>query len=628
MSRHLLCTATSNKSQHSAIKIVVSQSNAILTFLTTMPASLRLDLENVGQIKNVEIAVQKVELVLEGWGGIIRMWRHLLAAEARLVTSAPPTPSDTLEPVPSPHSGASPSALDEPFPRCAIMRATEPCNEFITLLHAQVKIVMTEPRFHYYLYAQGVPRRSFHSGLVLARIITLCEEEQDRTMASTALGALQLAVDLVEQVASWFSEQSGESTVVEGETLKLLRMLLAHAKNRVELLDVKSSGSKRSREVMEATSDISAARLGDLHGLRLPFTPDVLILDPVHSPSMTQQTGAQSAFHCHLAEPLPKSIPSGLAPSPSSAILSNSIDTNVVPEPSPSLPADDPATCQRKPTPGRPFGRPSPPVLLNGEPHGEGTEVERGSMPKLRKIQPRGSEPQAGEIDLRASQATHEVRMDLDPVSPVSFNVQDGRSQEQHSQQAWQEQPLHNAFATTSSHTGTSHGGLMSHHPAPVLGVGHSWHGFPALTPVGVPEAYAQLHANPWPLMTGPTTTGIVLYPEEPYPSLGMAPMSFAPAASASAPLLHASMDDNPAVAHPPYPSYPGVVPTTAAATGSSPAQSLFSSSYGPSPLPPSVPSLHNAPTPDSIPQPSPRAPLPQHLLQQRWHYEAHHASN
>jgi hypothetical protein len=581
-----------------------------------MPASLTLDVEDVGRIENVEIAVQGVELVLDAWAGIVRMWRHLLAVEAGLATLGPLTPSDTLESPSSPHSRASPLALNESFSRCAITSVTKPCIDLVALLRAQFKILVTNPRFHYYLYIQGIPRRAFDSGLVLARIVTLCIEEQDRPVALQALGALRDAIDLLEQAAGWFKEQSGEPAGEEAETLKLLRMLLAHTNNRVELLEVNTAGSKRSREAMEGMSDISAARLGDLHGLRLPFTNDTLILDTPRSPrspSMTQQTRTQSTFHHHhLAGPPVKSNLSSVVPSPSSMSPLSSIDANVVPEPSPSVTAEDPALRGRKPTPVRP--QPTPPVLKE-EPRGEGREVERGPVAKLRKIQPKGMVQHGSEDDPRASQATRGVTMNLDQVS-VPLVVQDTRSDE-HRLQALQQRPVNSAF--TSSPDDLSYGGMTSSHSGPTLWTAHQWHGIPSLTPARVAEAHVHPHANLWapPTMLDTTMAGVISYVEEPYTSMATSATPLAPVASA--PLLRASMGGS---AVRTYASYPPMV-STAAASEVSPAHSYFSSSYGPSPLPQSASSLTSAPTPDPAQQPSPHvlAPQPQHP--QQWHYES-----
>jgi len=590
-----------------------------------MPTFLTLDVEDVGRIENVETAVQKIELVLEAWAGIVRLWRHLLAVEAGLATAAPSTPSDTPSPASSPHSSGSPSASNESFSRCVVTRATRPCIDLITLLHAQFKILISQPRYHFYLYSQAVPRRAFDCGVVLARIISLCDEEQDRTWAAQAVEALRRAIDLLEYAARWFREQSGETVVEEAETLKLLRIFLARTNNRAELLGANSAGSKRSCEAMEGMSDISAARLGDLHGLHLPFTPDMLIIDPVHpsrSPSMTQQTGRQSTFSRHLAESPAWSDLSSSAPSPPSTSLSNSVDMNVVPEPSPTCSmADDPGPRQKKPTPVRPFGRPSPPVLNEG-PHGKNREVGRVPTAKLRKIQPKGTVPPAGESNPRASQATRVVTMNLDQLPLVSFNDQNVCSNEHHHLQASQQQPVNSAF--TSSPGGPSHGGMTLNPSTPMFWMGHPWYGNPALTPAGVTEAHEHLHMNPWalPMMTGTPTVGMVSYPAEPYTSIRMSPVSISP--MAPAPPLHAPMGENPVVPCT-YAPYSHTVSTTAVASEASPTHSHFSSSYGPSPLHPSAP-LHNEPTPDSIPQPSPRAPIPQHPQQMSWHYDTNYA--
>jgi len=614
-SRHQLRSATS---KGAAIDVVISQSNAIKAFLTTMPPSLALDVEDVGRIENVETAVQKMELVLDAWVGIVRMWRHLLAIEAGLATATPSAPSSAHESALSPLSLYSPSALNESFSRHAIARATRPCIDLTTLLRVQFEILMREPRFHFYLYAQAVPRRAFDCGLVLARILTLCEGEQDQKIAARALEALRRVIDLLERAAKWFQEQSGDGVVEEAETLKLLRMLLARTNNRVELLDLNNAGSKRSREAMEGMSDISAARLGDLHGLRLPFTPDMLILDPVQpcrSPSvMTQPTSTQSTHHGRLRESPAKSTPSSLAPSPPSTSLLNSMNVNAVSEPSSngSL-ATGPVAHLDKPTAVRSFGRPSPPVLNEGT-HGEDRDVERGPMAKLRKIQPKDTVPQADENNSRASQTTRGVAMNLDHVSSVPPNVQDARSIGHHHLHASQQQAVNGTF--TSSSYGPSHGGMTSGYS---LWMGHPWHGVPDFTPISVPEASVHPHANAWTPspITGPTTAGMDSYTEEPYKFMGMSPMSFAPVASGAH--LGASMGDNSVVPHN-YVSYPS------ATAPESPTHSHFSSSYGPSPLPPSAP-LHNEPTPDSIPQPGPRARVPQHPQQPPWHYETDHAS-
>jgi hypothetical protein len=610
-SHHQLRSATSKSS---AMDVVISQGNAIKTFLTTIPASLALDIEDVGQIENVETAVQGMELVLDAWVGIVRLWRHLLAIEAGLSTAAPSTPSDTLESTSSPLSRGSPSALRESFTRQTITRATRPCIDVITLLRVQFEILMREPRFHFYLYAQAVPRRTFDCGLVLARIMTLCDEEQDRPIAAQAFEALRRAIDLMERAAKWFKEQSGESVVEEAETLKLLRMLLARTNHRVELLDLNNAGSKRSREVMEGMSDISAARFGDLHGLRLPYTPDIMILDPVQpcrSPSVrTQPARTQSTFQSGLGESPARSSPSSLAPSPPSASLLSSTNASAVPEPSPSGPVADEPVHLGKTSPVRTFGRPGSPALNEG-PHEEDREVERVPMTKLRKIQPKSTVPQAGESNPRTSQTTRGITMNLDHVSSVPPNVRDVRSQEHHYFQAPQQQAANGAL--TSSPYDPS---------VPVLWLGHPWHGIPALSPVSVPDSYAHPCATSWapPPITGSTTAGMDSYTEEPCTSMRTSPMSFAPVTSG--PPLHASMGENPVVPHT-YVSY------TSATSAESPTHSHFSSSYGPSPLPPSAP-LYNEPTPDSIPQPSPRARVsqhPQHPQQQQWFYETDHAS-
>lgn len=592
----------SAKSKNSVVDIIKSQSDAISTFLATMPASLAFDVEDVGRIENVEIAVQKMELVLDAWVGIVRMWRRLFAEESGLPTTVPSTPSDTLEVASGSLSGGSPSASGEPFSRRAITRAIRPCIDLTTLLRVQFEILMREPRFHFYLYCQAISRRAFDCGILFARIITLCDEEQDQTIAARAFEGLRNVIDLLENAAKWFGQQRGETVVEEAETLKILRILLAHTNNRVELVDINNAGLKRSREAMEGMSDISAARLGDLHGLRLPFTPDILILDQVQSrrsPStLPQLTRAQSSFHSGLGESATKSNASSLAPSPSSTSRSSSMNASAVPGPSSNvLVADDPVAHLDKPTPVRPFGRPSSPVL-NEVPHGEDREVERAPMAKLRKIQPKGMERQTGESNLRASQTTREVAMELDHVLPVP-NVR-----EHHHSQTPQQQAANGA--STSSSYDPSHDAVTLNHPCPVLWPGHP----PALTPVSVPEVYVHPHASSWgpPPVTGSTIAGMDSYVNEPYTSMCMSPMSFAPVASG--PLY----GENPAVPHP-YLSYP-----SATAAGS-PSHSQFSSSHGPSPHPPSAP-LHNEPTPESIPQPTPRARVPQHPQQQPWYYE------
>ena len=598
------------RSKTSAVEVINSQTDAIRAFLATMPASLAFDVEDVGRIENVETAVQKMELVLDAWVGIVRMWRRLLAAETSLPTTAPSTPSDTLEAASGSRSRGSPSALSESFYRRAITRATKPCIDLTTLLRVQFEILMREPRFHFYLYCQAVFRRAFDCGLVFARIITLCDEELDQKIAEQALEGLRGTIDLLERAAKWFGEQRGETVVEEAETLKLLRILLAHTNNRVELLDINSAGMKRSREAMEGMSDISAARMGDLHGLRLPFSPDTLILDqvqPCRSPSMsTQQTRAQSSFHGGSGESATKSIPSSLSPSPSSTSQSSSINATAVPEPSGNvLVADDPVAHLDKPTPVRPYGRPSSPVL-NGAPHGGDREVERMPMAKLRKIQPKSNGRQAGENDPRASQTAREVTMELDNVSPMLPSVPDARSKE-HQMQTPQQQADNGAF--TSSLYDPSHDSATLNHSFPVLWLGHP----PALTPITLPEAYVHPHASSWapPPLTGSATAGMDSYATEPYTSMSLSPMSFAPVASG--PLLCASKGENHAVPHP-YVSY--------LSTGS-PSHSQFSSSHGPSPHPAST----NEPTPESIPQPTPRARVPQHAQQQPWYYETENMS-
>ena len=610
----------SARSKSSAIDVIHSQSNAINTFLATMPASLALDVEDVGQIENVETAVQGVELVLDAWVGIIRMWRHLLATEAGFAMTAPSTPSDTPEVAPGSFSRGSPSALSEPFSRRVITRATRPCIDLTTLLRVQFEILASEPRFHFYLYGQAVPRRTFECGLVLARIITLCDEEQDQAIAAQALEALQSAMDLLERVAKWFGEQTGETVVKEAETLMLLRMLLDHTSNRVELLGHNTAGLKRSREAMEGMSDISAARLGALHGLRLPFTPDMLVVDqtqPSRSPSvMPQMTRAQASFHGNLGDSTAKSIPSSLAPSPSSTNHSSSMNVSTILEPSPDdIVADDPVAHLDKPTPVRPFGQLSSPVLNEG-PRGEDRELDRVPMAKLRKIQPKGTVRQAGEINPRAFQTTREVAMELDHVSSVPPNVQDLRSEGQHHLQASQQHAV--SGASTSSPYDPSHGVVTLNRDCPGLWLGHPWHGVPTLTPVGVPEAYGHPRAGSWapPPITASTTAGIDSYTKEPYTSMSMSPMSFAPVASG--PLVCAPMGGtNPIVPN----TY---VPHPSAASVGSPTYSLFSSSHGPSPQAP----LHNEPTPESIPQPNPRTRVPQNPQQQPWYYKTDHASS
>lgn len=586
-----------------------------------MPASLALDVEDVGQIENVETAVQKMELVLDAWVGIVRMWRHFLAIEADLAMTAPSTPSDTLEVASGSLSRGSPSALSESFSRRVITRATRPCIDLIHLLRAQFEILAREPRFHFYLYGQGVPRRTYECGLVLARVITLCDEEQDLAIAAQALEALRRAMDLLERVAKWFGEQSGVTVVEEAETLKFLRMLLDHTSNRVELLGRNTAGLKRSREAMEGMSDISAARLGALHGLRLPFTPDMLIVDqaqPSRSPSvMPQMTRAQASFHGNLGDSTARSITSSLAPSPSSTNHSSSMNVNAIHEPSPNdIVVDNPVAHLDKPTPVRPFGRPSSPVLSEG-PHGEDREMERVPMAKLRKIQPKGTARQAGEINPKAIQTTREVAMELDHVSSVPPNVQDVRSEGQHHLQTSQQQAV--SGASTSSPYDPSHGGGVTlNRDCPGAWLGHPWHGVPTLTPVGVPEAYGHPRAGSWapPPITASTTAGIDSYTQEPYTSMSMSPMSFAPVASG--PLVYAPMGDtNPVVPH----TY---VPHPSAATAESPTYSPFSSSHGPSPQAP----LHNEPTPESIPQPNPRTRVPQNPQQQPWYYKTDHASS
>ena len=565
-----------------------------------MPASLTFDAEDVGRIENVEIAMQGIELVLEAWAGIIRLWRHLLAIEASVATASPSSPPDTQRSPASPRSYGSPSAAsNEPFSRCAITRATRPCIDLITLLHVQFKILMREPRYHFYLYSQAVPRRAFESGLVLARIITFCEGEQDHATAVQALGALRRAIELLELAAHWFREQSGETVVEEAETLKILRMLLARTNNRVELLDVNSAGSKRSREAMEGMSDISAARLGDLHGLRLPFTSDVLVLDPVihpsRFPSSNQQKGVQHTPHHGSAQ-------SSLAPSPPFTDLSNPIDANAVPEPSPSgLIAEDPTARQKIFT----HVRSSSPILIRRS-HGDHREVERASTTKFRKIQPKGTVPPAGEGDnLRASQATRGMTMNLDQM-----RVRDVRSEEHHQLQTSQQRPVSSAFTSSSDEPSRGDSPWMR----------HPWHGIPAPTPANLPEAYAHLHANSWapPAIAGSTPAGMFLYAEEPYTSMGRSPVSFSPATSAA---LHHPPTSESSGAPCTYASYPPTISTTTVASEVSPAHSQFSSSYGPSPF------LHNELTPESIPQPSPCALGPLHPQQQPlWHYDPNHA--
>ncbi len=604
----------SARSKSSAVEVINSQSDAIKTFLVTMPASLALDVEEVGRIENVETAVQKMELVLDAWVGIVRMWRRLLAAEESLPTTEPSTPSDTLDVASGSLSRGSPSALGESFYRHAITRATKPCIDLTTLLRVQFEILMREPQFHFYLYCQAVFRRAFDCGLLFARIITLCDEEQDQTIAIKALEGLRWTIELLERAAKWFGEQRGETVVEEeAETLKILRILLAHTNNRVELLDINNAGMKRSREAMEGMSDISAARMGDLHGIRLPFTLDTLILDqvqPCRSPSMlTQQTRAKSLFRGGSGESATKSIPSSLSPSPSSTSQLSSKNTTAVPEPSGNvLVADDSVARLDKPTPVRPYGRPSPPVL-NGALHGGDREVERMPMAKLRKIQPKSKERQAGENDPRASQTAREVAMELDNVSSMLPDVPDARSKEHHHLQVPQRQAANGAFTSTSYDP--PHDGVTLNHSFPVFWLGHP----PALTPMTIPEAYAHPHASSWapPPLTGSMTAGMDSYAAEPY-IMSMSPMSFAPVASG--PLLSAPKGENPAVPHP-YVSY-----LSATATGS-PAHSQFSSSHGSSPHPASA----NEPTPESIPQPTPRARVPQHPQQQPWYYEADNMS-
>ena len=586
--------------------IIKSHSDAISTFLTTMPASLAFDVEGVGQIENVRIAVHKMELVLDAWVGIVRMWRRLFAAEAKLPTTVPSTPSDTREVPSGSHSGGSPSALGEPFSRRAIARAITPCNDLTILLRVQFEILMTEPRFHFYLYCQAVPRRAFDCGLVFARIITLCDEEQDQTIATTALKGLRSVIDLLENAAKWFGQQREETVEEEAETLKILRMLLDHSINRVKLLDTNNAGLERPREDMEGMSDISAARLGDLHGIRLPFTPDILMLDQVQSrrsPStLPPLTRAQSSFHSGIGESATKSNASSLAPSPSSTSQSSVMNASAVPGPSSNvLVADDPVAHLDKPTPVRPFGRPSSPVL-NEAPHGEDREV---SMATLRRIQPKSMERQTGESNLRAGQTTREVAMELDHVLPVLPNVP-----EHHHLQIPQQQAANGA--SNSSSYDPSHDAVALNHPCPVQWPGH----LPALTPVSVPEVYVHPHTSSWvpPPMTGSTMAGMDSYANELYASMSMSPMSFAPVASG--PLLYG---ENPAVSHP-YVSYP-----SATAPGS-PSHSQFSPSRRPSPHPPSAPP-HNEPTPESIPQPTPRARVPQHPQQHHWYYESDHVA-
>ena len=580
-----------------------------------MPASLALDVEEVGQIENVETAVQRIEPVLDAWVGIVRMWRHFLAIEGSLATTAPSTPSVDVS---GSLSRGSPSALSESFSRRVITRATRPCIDLITLLRVQFEILAGEPRFHFYLYGQAVPRRAFDCGLVLVRIMKLCEEEQDQTIATEALGGLRIAIDLLERAAKWFGEQRGETVVEEAATLKLLRVLLSLTNNRVELLD--HNTLKRSREAMEGMSDISAARLGDLHGLRLPFAPDILIVDqaqPCRSPSMmTQPTRAQTSFHGSLGESAAWSTPSSLAPSPPSTKQSSSMTVSALAEPSPnSLVVDDPLVHLDKPTPLRPFGQPRSPALNEG-PHGEDREVDWGPMGKQWKIEPKGVARQAGESNPRASQTTRDVAMELGHVSPVPSNVQDVRSEGHHHLQTLQQQAV--SGASTSSPYDPSYGGVTSNRDCSMLWLGHPWHSVPAHTPGSVPEAYVHPHASSWapPPLTGSTTAGIDPYASEPYASMRMSPMSFAPVASGS--LLCTSMGEHPAVSHT-YVSYPS------ATTGESPTHSYFSS-HGPSPHPSSAP-LHNESTPDSIPQPSPRSQVPQNSHQQPWYYTTNHAS-
>jgi hypothetical protein len=585
-----------------------------------MPASLALDVEDLEQIENVETAVQGIELVLDAWVAIVRMWKHLLAIEASLGTTAPSTPPDTLEVASDPLSRGSPSALSESFSRHAITSATRPCIDLITLLRVQFEILAREPRFHFYLYSQAVPRRTFDCGLVLVRIMSLCDEEKDQTIAAQALEGVRSAIDLLERAAKWFGEQRGETVVEEAGTLKLLRMLLARTSDKVELLD-HTAGLKRSREAMEGMSDISAARLGDLHGLRLPFTPDRLVLDqaqPCRSPSMmTKSTRAQTSFRGSAGESATKSMPSSLAPSPPATSQSSSMNASTVAEHSPnSLVADDPVAHLDKPTPLHPFGRPSSPVL-NGGPHGQDREVGRPPMAKLRKIQPKAMVRPTGEGNPRASQTTREVAMELDHVSPVPSNVQDVHSEGRHEWQTSQQQAVNGA--STSSPYNLSHGGVTLNRDYPMLWLGHPWHSVPVLTPVSAPEAYVHPHASSWapPPITGPMTAGIDPYAQRLYSSMCMSPMSFALAASG--PLLCASMGENPVVPH----TY---APHPSATAAGSPTHSYFSPSHGPSPHPPSVP-LHHESTPESILQPSPRVRDPQNSQQQPWFYSTDHTS-